>query len=152
MEFYRAERRSRSKVCAGYGFGNDWPSRSDRLKTSSRLDPAQILKEAGPLYASVNNGWTLDPKEASIGKDGKAVKLGKDGRPSEANHGNIAPSIEDGGVTISKAVQTTVLSLPALRRLSFPVNGSNADLAKQAELDDAARNALAAMALCAATF
>ena len=120
-------------------------------KTSSRLDPAQILKEAGPLYASVNNGWTLDPKEASIDKDGKAVKLGKDGRPSEANHGNIAPSIEDGGVTISKAVQTTVLSLPALRRLSFPVNGSNADLAKQAELDDAARNALAAMALCAAT-
>ena len=44
-----------------------------------------------------------------------------------------------------------MLSLPALRRLSFPVNGPAADIAKQAKLDDAARTALAALALCAAT-
>ena len=119
------------------------------VKTSSRLDPAQILKEAGILYENAKNGWTLDPKEASKNKDGQPAKLGKDGRPSEANHGNITPSIADGGVTISKAVQTTVLSLPALRRLSFPI--SDTDAKKQAELDDAARTALAAMALCGAT-
>ena len=114
------------------------------VRTSSRLDPAQILLQAGPLYKAKDGGWTLDA--AAGGK-----KLGKDGKPSEANHGNVLPSIADGGVTISKAVQTTVLSLPALRRLSFPLDEQAADHAAQARVDDAARVALAALALCAAT-
>ena len=48
--------------------------------------------------------------------------LGKDGRPLEANHGNVTPSTPDrdkttkdylaGGMTISSAEQTIVLSLP----------------------------------------
>ncbi len=33
-------------------------------------------------------------------KKGPPVKLGKDGKPSEANHGNVKPSITKGGVTI----------------------------------------------------
>jgi CRISPR-associated protein Csb1 len=120
------------------------------VKTSSRIDPAAIKLQAGPLYKAKGGGWTLDPK-AAVEEKGKPVKLGKDGRPSESNHGNVTPSQGDGGVTISKAVQTTVLSLPALRRLSFPVNGSATDLEKQAKLDDSARTVLAALALCAAT-
>ena len=68
-------------------------------------------------------------------------------RPSEVNHGNIPPSIADGGFTISKGVQTTVLSLPALRRLRFPLNGTGPD----PQVDLAARTALAAQALLAAT-
>jgi CRISPR-associated protein Csb1 len=118
------------------------------VKTSSRIDPAQILLQAGPLYqASAGDegiGWTLDPDKARKAKD-KPQTLGKTGRPSEANHGNVTPSIADGGVTFRKAVQTTVLSLPALRRLRFPV-GSDHDRAR----DAAARTALAALALCAA--
>jgi CRISPR-associated protein Csb1 len=50
-------------------------------------------------------------------------------------------------VTIHKAVQTTVLSLPALRRLRFPLGGEGRS---RPEVDDAARIALAALALCAA--
>ena len=114
-------------------------------RTSSRIDPLQIQRNAGVLYETKGEGgihWTLDEKQAKS----KKAKLGKDGRPSEANHGNVTPSIADGGFTISKAVQTTVLSLPALRRLRFPVDGK-AGLAR----DDAARTALAALALCAAT-
>jgi CRISPR-associated protein Csb1 len=112
-------------------------------RTSSRLDPAQIMVHAGPLYVAKDGGWTLDESEALRDKK-SPVKLGKDGKPSEANHGNITPTIADGGFTISKAVQTTVVSLAALRRLRFPADGESRS---RPEVDDAARTALAALAL-----
>ena len=56
----------------------------------------------------------------------------------EAREGRIAP----GGVTISHAEQTVVLSLPALRRLHFPVGGEY-----KPEFDNAARTVLAALGL-----
>ena len=87
-------------------------------RTSSRIDPAQVLLQAGPLYQRAEHGslsWTLDPEKARRDKKGP-MKLGKDGRPSEANHGNVTPTIADGGLTMARALQTTVLSLPALRR------------------------------------
>jgi CRISPR-associated protein Csb1 len=118
------------------------------VRTSSRIDPAQIQLAAGPLYSAKSGGWTLDEAEA-VKEKGKPAKLGKDGKgkPSEANHGNVTPTIAAGGVLISRAVQTVVLSLSALRRLSFPVGGRKATLAG----DDAGRTALAALGLCAAT-
>lgn len=116
------------------------------VKTSSRIDPAQIMLGAGPLYErkSETGGtptWTLDAA------DGKG-KLKKTGRPSEANHGNVTPGIVDGGFTISSARQTTTLSLAVLRRLRFPLGGS-ADSDRQVDL--AARTALAALGLTAGT-
>jgi CRISPR-associated protein Csb1 len=115
------------------------------VKTSSRIDPAEVMLQAGPLYKSKDAPWTLDEKAAEKDKKG-AIKLGKEGKPSEANHGNIMPTISDrGGVTISTAVQTTVLSLPGLRRLRFPLAGQSTP-----GTDDAARTTLAALALCAA--
>lgn len=117
------------------------------VKTSSRIDPAQIVLKAGPLYHAVSGGWTLDESHAAKAES-TPMKLGKDGKPSEANHGNVPPTITEGGVTLASARQTTVLSLPALRRLRFPLTtGKPSDL----KVDDAARTALAALALCAAT-
>ena len=115
------------------------------VRTSSRIDPASIMKQSGPLYLADDGGWTLDENAAKRDKNKKAVKLGSEGRPSEANHGNVTPSISEGGVTISKAIQTTVLSLPALRRLRFPIDGKI-----DADRDAKARTTLAALALCAA--
>ena len=120
-------------------------------RTSSRLDPAQILSSAGPLYMTRDNNWTLDADEA-VKERGNPVRYnrggtsGTPGNPSKANHGNVTPTIADGGFTISKAVQTTVLSLPALRRLRFPISEGGAD----PQVDLAARTALAALALFAA--
>lgn len=116
------------------------------VKTSSRIDPAQIMLGAGPLHhrKAEDTGkpeWTLDAKTG-----GK--KLGKDGKPSEANHGNVTPGIDAGGFTISQAMQTTVLSLTCLRRLRFPLDGSPDS---DPETDLAARTALAALGLAAAT-
>ena len=109
-------------------------------KTSSRIDPAQILRNAGPVYRTSDGSWTLEQSDTGQ-RNPRGV------RPSEVNHGNIAPSIADGGFTISKAVQTTVLSLPALRRLRFPVGEGGPD----PQIDLAARTALAALALFAAS-
>lgn len=119
------------------------------VKTSSRIDPAEIRKDAAILYAAVNGGWTFDEKEA-LKEKGKPVLLGKDGKPSEANHGNIVPSITDGitngGVIFEKAEQTVVLSLTALRRLCFPLTpGATSDI----PTDDKARTLLAALGLYA---
>lgn len=118
------------------------------VKTSSRIDPAQIMLDAGPLYSRKTKtddapDWTLDSKLGGkkLGKDGK-------GKPSEANHGNVTPGITDGGFTISKARQTTVLSLAVLRRLRFPLDGG---AESDPEVDLAARTALAALGLAAAT-
>ena len=72
------------------------------------------------------------------------------GKPSAVNHSNVTPSVsgddEPGGVTISEAVQTTVLSLPQLRRLGFP---DPEDGKSSAERDANGRTVLAALALYA---
>lgn len=127
------------------------------VKTSSRIDPLGIQKDAGTLYETEDGGWTLSPEKARK-VNNQPKKLGKDGRPSEANHGNVTPSLSDkddkgeylaGGVTIDRAEQTIVLSFPALRRLRFPLHGQT-DPKKQREADEAARTVLAALGLCAA--
>lgn len=139
------------------------------LKTGGRSDPLGVRLEAGPVYRKEGGGWTLNEDDALQEKE-KAVKIG-DGRPSEIGHGNVAPgfaeysgsvrvpdplkgadtvrqgNVAPGGVTMEYALQTTVLSLPALRRLRFPLDGSS----PSTEVDRAARTALAALGVCAAT-
>ena len=121
-------------------------------KTASRIDSAQIRLGAGPLYmrSSANDDepdWTLNDSSART-ETSNPKKLGKDGKPSEANHGNVTPSITEGGFTISKARQTTTLSLAALRRLRFPLS-SAAD--SDHGIDLTARTTLAALGLAAGT-
>lgn len=82
------------------------------VKTSSRIDPLQIRAAAKVVKGS--DGYMLADNEKQKG----AVS------PAEVNHGNIPPDIDSktGGVTIDYAELTTVISLPALRRLRFPLN------------------------------
>lgn len=164
------------------------------VKTSSRIDPVAIRKDAGPLYRRADGGYTVDPAlavdELKEGKPtGKKLlfkpkktekgivdvfhlpgdaKYPDQGRPSEANHGNVTPDIdyrEDeksnkikdeegkfipvGGFTITAAEQTVVLSFPALRRLRFPLE-KIPEGKTQHDVDVAARTVLAALGLCAA--
>lgn len=131
------------------------------VKTSSRMDPLAIQLKAGPIYQSSDGAWTTDVNDAKLDKK-KPVLAGKEGKPSEVNHGNIAPSLSDtirdplgsdgervylaGGVTIKYAEQMTVISLPALRRLRFPLSGAKNDL----QTNLAAQTVLAALGLCGA--
>lgn len=115
-------------------------------KVGSRLDPLAIEKlSAEDLiyeHADPAQVWTVNEDEAAKEK-GKPKVIG---RPSEINHGNIAPSIDSlsGGVTISGAVQTTVISLAALRKLRF----GGRDRAKEA----AAQTAIAALGVAAIAY
>lgn len=100
-------------------------------KVRSRIDPAQIERLA-PEDRAFNHRdlaqvWTFDKESAELDNKGKPVlasrgaETGQPGLPSKINHGNVAPNIDNisGGVTISLAIQTTVISLAALRRLRF---------------------------------
>ena len=121
-------------------------------KVGSRIDPLQIERAAATAYehADPEQRWTLDKAEAAKEtkgrKKGQPKTVGSDGRPAEINHGNIAPTIDglSGGVTITKAVQTTVLSLASLRRLRFAGHGR--------EAETAARTAIAALGVAAIAY
>lgn len=100
-------------------------------KTGSRIDPVGIVKNAGKLYAALDplEQWTLEsgPEHARRKKKKKPTdpdepELYKgEGTPAKAIHGNIPPSVDmlAGGISISKAEQTVVLSLAGIRRLGF---------------------------------
>ena len=110
-------------------------------KVGSRIDPLQIEKvaPADRVYNSADQGevWTDDPEQSERDKQGKPVHAsrgsgsGEAGQPSKINHGNIVPSIDAqaGGVTISSALQTTVISFAALRRLRCKGHSREAETA-----------------------
>ena len=106
-------------------------------KVGSRIDPLQVEKLAQEDKAFNHQDptrvWTFDESKAEKDSKGRFVyasrgaETGEAGQPSKINHGNVAPSIDEvsGGVTISAAIQTTVLSLAALRRLRFAGHDRN---------------------------
>jgi CRISPR-associated protein Csb1 len=134
------------------------------VRTGGKLDPFNIgSKIEGRIYEHKDHDekWTFDEADAAKDKKGKLVVAGKDpqekGKPSAIGHGNIPPSVVEfkdkkrdseaepysGGVTISSALQTTVLSFPQLRRLRFPAE----DGTTSAVRNKAGRVVLAALAL-----
>lgn len=115
------------------------------VKTSSRIDPLQIMVGAGPVTKQSGGNWSI--KTVWPDKDYEK-KTKEEQRPSTINHGNIPPGIDPGGFTISKALQTTTLSLTTLRRFRFPLNGA---VKSDANVDLAARVALAAIGLAGAS-
>lgn len=78
-------------------------------RTGSRIDPLGVLRKVEVFKGE--SGWSTT--EAGAGKKAKKV------RPSEINHGNIAPSVQPLGVTCDHIEHSFVLSFAALRRLRF---------------------------------
>jgi CRISPR-associated protein Csb1 len=100
-------------------------------RTGSRIDPLGVLRRVD-VYKG-ESGWSTT--EAGAGKKAKKV------RPSEINHGNIAPSVQPLGVTCDYIEHNFVLSFAALRRLRF--GGTERDAAGRALLATIALVALA---------
>lgn len=125
-------------------------------KVGSRIDPLQIGRVAPEdrVFNSTdaNEVWTHDPEVAERDKKGNPAPAtrgsasGEAGQPSKINHGNIVPSIDAqaGGVTISSALQTTVISFAALRRLRFK--------GVERDAETAARTAIAALGVAAVAY
>jgi CRISPR-associated protein Csb1 len=101
-------------------------------RTGSRIDPAGVLRRV-EVFKGEGRNWDIDLAKA--GKKAKKV------RPSEINHGNIAPSVQALGVTCDYAQQVSVISFAGLRRLRFGGDARNA----------AGRAYLAALGLLALT-
>ncbi|MEX1027989.1 MAG: type I-U CRISPR-associated RAMP protein Csb1/Cas7u [Candidatus Paceibacterota bacterium] len=146
-------------------------SRLDPLAISSKV-PLYKRREdnEGSDWTVLLSEAAVNDKGEPIAYESKSGK----GNPSAANHSNVTPDIvrfsnkdisetnrktpdllrpghdievgrlKPGGVTIDYALQTIVLSLPALRRLQFPVEGE-----QTAERNRAARTVLAALGLVA---
>jgi CRISPR-associated protein Csb1 len=129
---------------------------STGVKVGSRIDPLAIGSNVEVYHRTDDpNDWTIDPNEAQKDKNGKPVPFsrsggdGKKGKASSVNHSNIAPTVESfsGGITFDHAVQTVVLSLPAIRKLRFATAIDGQPLTSDAE--KAAWTLLAALGLAA---
>jgi CRISPR-associated protein Csb1 len=126
-------------------------------KVSSRIDPLGIQGNV-PVYHLKEdpNDWTTDPGLAKKDDKGKPVPFNRKGaegkgKASAVNHSNIPPSVDEfaGGVTFDHALQTVVLSLPALRKLRFVTGLDGKPLAHREMAERSARVALAALAIAA---
>lgn len=132
------------------------------VATGGQSNPLQLAAQSYYCDAKKNDERTCWGIEESKTLTVKKEKL------SEINHGSVTPDYayarnntgntileEDGsprikgGITMSYAVQTVVLSLTALRNLSFPLE--NRDSESQKACNILARTVLAALGLCAAT-
>lgn len=143
-----------------------WDSTGPKGGLGAKFERAMVSEVVG-IGAKVGDllrGVRRDPLE--IRAEAKVIKkvgdwrVAKDGEkgtvsPSAINHSSVPfpkqreKKTDDNnysGATIEYAEQLTTLSLIALRRLSFPVNGT-----ESAEANQAGRAVLAALGLCAAT-
>jgi CRISPR-associated protein Csb1 len=149
------------------------------LRTASRVDP--VIRKNPSLYETPTGDWTVLASEAvQVGPKKEPKKYSKklselnlgnvtpdltrystrsitrENRETvdvmRDDGGYIAPGrVAPGGVTMERAEQTVVLSLAALRRLRFPLQGENwAPTEEQRRRDQAAWTVLASLGLCAA--
>src|SRR3954470_20133093 len=74
--------------------------RTSGRRTGSRIDPLGVLRKVEVFKGP--DGWDISQEGA--GKGGKKV------RPSEINHGNIAPTVQPLGITCEYAEHTAAIS------------------------------------------
>jgi CRISPR-associated protein Csb1 len=134
-----------------------WGSPDKPGGLGAKFERASVSEIVGvdTTFVETKTGFRIDPIAASskvsvLPQENGRFTLVKDTktkgavRPSEINHSNILYENGNGGVRFAHAEQTTVVSLGALRKLRFPVDGK-----QNPAIDDAARTVLAALALCA---
>lgn len=94
-------------------------TRTAGRRTGSRIDPLGILRKVEVFKGASVSDWSTN--QTAAGKKAKKV------RPSEINHGNIAPTVVPLGVTCDHAEHRATITLAGLRRLRF--GGSERDVA-----------------------
>ena len=100
-----------------------------------KFDPMDIRKDAGPFYESGDSErqWEIDKAKASKNKEYK---------PSEVGLGNV-PNFSHHGAVITNAVQTSLISCSAVRRLRFEKRDGTYDDTR----DHAGQTAIVALGL-----
>lgn len=103
-----------------------------------KFDPMDIRKDAGPVYIAADplRRYEVDKTKAADPKKDK----GK--RPSEVGLGNV-PNFGERGAVITEALQTSLVSCTAVRRLRFEREDGSFDAAR----DEAGQTATVALGL-----
>lgn len=101
-----------------------------------KFDPMDIRKDAGPLYEAKDPDrlWEVDKS--------KSNPKSKEFKPSEKGFGSV-PSLSNQGAVITEAIQTSVISCSAVRRLRFELENGSYDVLR----DLAGQAAIVALAL-----
>ena len=115
------------------------PEKAEVKDAEARKDI--VNKRAGFRIDPLNASKTVQVKQNDDGSF--QVGAGKM-RPSEINHGNIPFETSNCGIRFRYAEQTTVVSLGALRKLRFPIDGKD-----DPGVNDAGRTVLTALGLYA---
>jgi hypothetical protein len=128
-------------------------------RTKSRLGPISV-GQAIPVYEADKernpaHSWTADPDLAVKNKSGEPKlfedKEGKsDGRASIIGASDVTPGLDTGLYDMEYAIHNTVLTLPGLRRLYFPIEGDK-DPKHAQMVHVAGRAVIAALALTGET-
>lgn len=84
-------------------------ARTAGRRTGSRIDPLGILRKVEVFKGAAD--WNTS--KGAAGKGAKKV------RPSEINHGNVAPTVAPLGVTCDHAEHRVTVTLAGIRRLRF---------------------------------
>lgn len=116
-------------------------------RTSSRIDPLGIKAMPNTIFESKTEQWVLEEGANASGTKPQLYKSKSStstGKPAAINHGNIPPTISDGGVTFREARQTAVLSFAQIRKLRFPLKGE-----ETVEVNVAGRAVVAALGVLA---
>jgi CRISPR-associated protein Csb1 len=82
-----------------------------------KFDPMDIRKDAGPIYEAAE-------PERHYEVDKNKAKGNKEYKPSEFGFGSV-PNLSERGVVITEAVQTSLISCTAVRRLRFECDDSS---------------------------
>ena len=113
-----------------------------------KFDPMDIRKNAATIYEpqNPNRGFEVDESRA-LKEKGKPVlkkskKSGEQGKPSIVGLGNV-PNFGERGAVITEALQTSLVSCTAVRRLRFEREDGSFDAAR----DDAGQTATVALGL-----
>lgn len=118
-------------------------------RVGSRIDPLGITRL--DLFETEGGDWTADEAKAKRDRKGSPVRytIGREAaRPSNLNHGNVAPTVEDElGITAASYDLRWALSLAALRRLSFGGEGTTREARRETAHRYLVALALAARAL-----
>lgn len=127
----------------------EWTLDESLASVDKHDKPVPVGKQGKPSEANLG-GVTPDFAYAKNNQGNIIYEDVKDERGNSVyDREKKGPPRIRGGFTIEKALQTTVLSLVALRRLRFPLEDKKPD--EQAVANQAAHTTLAALGLCAAT-
>lgn len=88
---------------------------------ATKVDPMDIRKDAGPIYESKDPTRLIEIDKSKAGNKTKEFK------PSEKGFGSV-PNLTERGAVIVEAIQTSLISCAAVRRLRFEMqDGSYSD-------------------------